>query len=251
MEVTEIAIVKPIKVCVGNLAGLRAVIVYIKDDAKTQNGELVFTKECLKGKKFKQMAITKVAFHKERGRQYAHFVQSFSHKDTLTPEQAFAIGQEFIRRLEKLNNFQVVMAAHTNEPHMHIHYVINSVGMDGRKWQSSPEDLKYMREVSDQLCQEYGLSVIERGSKGHRSYGEYSTKGSWKQQLAADIAECVQNSSKKAQFMHLLDERGIDVDIEHKSILFTVQAGTYGLSSERKCSIGGSCPTMISARRIS
>ena len=78
-------IVKPIKVRVGNLAGLRAVLEYIKDDCKTQNRALIYCKDLLKGKEYQQMVITKRAFHKDTGRQYAHFVQSFDHKRQRKP----------------------------------------------------------------------------------------------------------------------------------------------------------------------
>lgn len=231
------AIVKPIKVRVGNLAGLRAVLDYIKDDRKTQNGTLVYCKDLLKGKEYQQMVITKRTYHKDTGRQYAHFVQSFDPRDNVSPELAYKIGQKFIRRYERFHGFQVVMAVHTNEPHMHVHYIINSVSHEnGCKWQSSPEDLKRMRSLSDELCLEHGLSVIEHGRKGHRSYGEYSQTASWKRQLAQDIANNLALSHSRADFMHRLASLGVDADVGEKSILFTVPAGVYGLQSERKCS---------------
>lgn len=231
------AIVKPIKVRTGNLAGLRAVLDYVQNGDKTQDGKLVFRKDLLAEKEYQQMVITKRAFHKDTGRQYAHFVLSFDPRDTISPELAFEIGQAFIRRYEKWNDFQIVMAMHTNEPQMHIHYIVNSVSLvDGRKWQSSPEDLKQMRVLSDVLCREHGLSVIEHSRPGHKSYGEHVSAASWKQQLAQDIAACLALSYSKADFLHRMDEFGIDVDIGKKSILFTISAGVYGLKAERKCS---------------
>jgi len=231
------AIVKPIKVRVGNLAGLRAILDYIKADRKTQNGELVYCKDLLKGKEYQQMVITKRAFHKYVGRQYAHFVQSFDPKDNVTPELAYKIGQEFIQRYESFHDFQVVMAVHTNEPHMHIHYIVNSVSHEnGHKWQSSPEDLKQIRALSDELCLEHGLSVIEHGRKGHRSFGEYTQTASWKRQLAQDIADNLALSHSRADFIHRMANIGIDADVGQKSILFTIPAAVYRLKSERKCS---------------
>ena len=231
------AIVKPIKVRVGNLAGLRAVLDYIKDVHKTQNGALVYCKDMLKGKEYQQMIITKRAFHKDTGRQYAHFVQSFDPRDNVSPDLAYKIGQEFIKRYEHFQGFQVVMAVHTNEQHMHIHYIVNSVSHEnGRKWQSSPEDLKQMRSLSDELCLKYGLSVIEHGRKGHRSYGEYSQTASWKRQLAQDIANNLALSHSRADFMHRMENLGIDADVGKKNVLFTIPAGIYGLKEERKCS---------------
>lgn len=231
------AIVKPIKVRIGNLAGLRAVIDYVKDSTKTGDGILVFSKDLLKGKEFQQMVNTKRLFHKDSGRQYSHFVQSFDPKDNVTSELAYEIGQEFIRRFEKWNDFQVVMAVHTNEPQMHAHYVVNSVSpVDGRKWQSAPEDLKRMRAISDDLCREHGLSVIEHGKQGHKSYGEHTAAVSWKRQLAQDIAVCLTISQSRADFGHRMNDLGIDIDVGKKSILFTFPAGVYGLHEERKCS---------------
>lgn len=231
------AIVKPIKVRVCNLTGLRAVLDYIKDDRKTQNGALVYCKDLLNGKEYQQMVITKRAFHKDTGRQYAHFVQSFDPRDNVAPELAYKIGREFINRYEHFQGFQVVMTVHTNEAHMHVHYIINSVSHEnGCKWQSSPEDLKRMRSLSDELCLAHGLSVIERGRKGHRSYGEYSQTASWKRQLALDIAICLALSHSRADFMHRMASLGIDADVGKKSVLFTIPAGVYGLQSERKCS---------------
>lgn len=231
------AIVKPIKVRVGNLAGLRAVLDYIKEDRKTQNGALVYCKDLLKGKEYQQMVITKRAFHKDTGRQYAHFVQSFDPRDNVSPELAYKIGQEFIKRYEPFQGFQVMMAVHTNEPHMHIHYIVSSVSHEnGCKWQSSPEDLKRMRSLSDELCLEHGLSVIEHDRKGHRSYGEYSQTASWKRQLAQDIANNLAISHSRADFIHRMENIGIDADVGEKSALFTIPAGVYGLQSERKCS---------------
>lgn len=232
-----IAIIKPIKVRVGNLAGLRGVLNYIKADFKTKDGALVFGKDCIPKKAFEQMAITKKAFHKETGRQYAHFVQSFYRYDDLTPQQAVEIGQKFMARYERFKDFQICAAVHTNGSQLHIHYVLNSVShVDGHKWQSSREDLKQMRSLNDELCREYGLQVYEKQCGGYRPYGEHMAKNSWKQQLAKDIIQCIRGSNNLADFKLLLENRGVDCDIGRKSILFTVQAGTYGLGEERKCS---------------
>ena len=233
------AIIKPIKVRRGDLGGLKAVIDYIKDGTKTKNGELVYAWNCMNGREFKDMLIIKDLFDKTTGRQYAHFVQSFHKKDNLTPEMAYRIGQEYIAGLKWWSNFQIVMAIHTNEEHLHIHYIINSVNSkDGSKWQCSKQDLKHYRAQSDELCRKYNLHIIEHGNHGHKSYREYTAgqKGvSWKKWLAADIADCMERATSRADFHHLLDECGIDADIGKSSTLFTARAGTYGLKKEMHC----------------
>ena len=232
-----IAIIRAIKVRRGNLAGLRAVIDYIKDSSKTLNGDVVFSKDCLKGKEFEQMLITKKLHNKDTGRQYAHFIQSFARDDAVTPHMAYEIGQEFLNRLEKVADHQVVMAVHTNEAHLHIHYVINSVSMDkGVKWQCTPKDLEKMRSISDDLCRENNLSVIEQRKGFSMKYGEYKASLSWKEQLATDIVESIKQSFSTADFHHNLAERGIACDIGNKAILFQVQKGYCNLKSDRSCS---------------
>lgn len=58
--------------------------------------------------------------------------------------------------------FEVVVATHCNTGHYHNHFVINSVSwVDGKKFYNSPADYARMREVSDRLCREYAISVIE------------------------------------------------------------------------------------------
>ena len=165
---------KPISVRKGDIGGLRAVIEYVKDDSKTQNGELVYGWNCHKGREFQDILLTKKLYGKTSGRQYAHFIQSFHERDNLTPEMAYQIGREYIAGNEKWRDFQILMAVHTNEEHLHIHYIINSVSSrNGSKWQCSIQDLKRLREHSDELCRKHNLHVIEHGNRGHRSYGEY------------------------------------------------------------------------------
>ncbi|MCL2703423.1 MAG: relaxase/mobilization nuclease domain-containing protein [Defluviitaleaceae bacterium] len=236
---TAIAIIKTINPRRGNLAGLKAVINYIKDDAKTNGGKLVYMSGGMVGNEFESMVRTKNVFGKTTGRQYAHFVQSFHSQDNITPEMAYRIGIEYISKIKQWNDYQIAMAVHTDTENMHIHYVINSVNSKtGAKWQCSKQDLKHFREQSDELCRQYNLHVIERGNRGHQSSGEYKAHQqghSWKQRLATDIADCLEQSTSRADFRHLLNDCGIDVDIGRTSTLFTVKAGTYGLKKEMCC----------------
>jgi hypothetical protein len=132
------------------------------------------------------------------------------------------------------------MAVHTNTENLHIHYIINSVnGRDGTKWQCSKQDLKHFRQQSDELCRKYNLHTIEHGNRGHQSSGEYRANqkhGSWKQHLADDIAECLQHAKTKVDFLHRLNEYGVDADFGKKNVMFTVRAGTYVLAKDMMCS---------------
>ncbi len=214
------------------MSGLKAIINYIKDESKTMDFELVANKDLLKGDEFQQMLLTKEMHNKTSGRQYAHFVQSFHPNDNVTPQIALEISQEFIKRNDKFNDFQVVSAVHTNEKHMHIHYVVNSVSTEqGSKWQCSPKDLLQMRNISDDLCRENGLSVIEERKKYSRDTSEHC----YEKQLAIDIAECLDSSFFFEMFTDKLEERNIECYRLGDELVFETGVGYCGQDSERIC----------------
>lgn len=108
----------------------------------------------------------------------------------------------------------------------------------GRKWQSGKNDLYRLRELSDNLCREYGLSVIDN-SRGWQQSGEYRAKGaSWKRILAQDIAACLEKSANRQDFLHNLDALGLDADFGRKNIMFFIHENAvrrYGLKKEMIC----------------
>ena len=99
-------------------------------------------------------------YGKEDGRVCYHGYQSFK-ADEVDANTAHNIGVALARELWG-DRFQVVIATHCNTGHYHNHFVINSVSdVDGLKFYNSPEDYRHMREVSDRLCREARISVIE------------------------------------------------------------------------------------------
>ena len=160
----------------------------------------------------------------------------FLRDDKLDSKTAHEIGQ---RLLESFDGFQGVVCTHTDRSQLHNHIVLNSVNWKtGRKWQSGKSDLYHLRELSDNLCREYGLSVLEK-SKGWQQSGEYRAREtSWKQRLAQDIAACLKNSTNRQDFLHNLDDLGLDADFGKKNIMFIVReeaTGRYGLKKEMSC----------------
>lgn len=106
------------------------------------------------------MVKTKERFHKKEGVQGYHLVQSFAEGE-VSPELAHLIGQELAEQLLK-GQYEVVITTHLNTKHYHNHLVWNSVSMvDGRKYHSNAKSyFTEVRQISDQLCRKYGLSVI-------------------------------------------------------------------------------------------
>ena len=91
------AIVKMQKVSAGKAYGLKAVLDYIQNPDKTNNGLLISAKDCLLECASKQMLLTKHDFLQDSGRQYVHTIQSFSINDKLTGETAHEIGQKLLQ----------------------------------------------------------------------------------------------------------------------------------------------------------
>lgn len=116
---------------------------------------------CGKGTAYREMMDTKRRFDKEGGIQGFHLVQSFAAGE-VTPGQCHALGVELARRLLP-QGFQVVISTHLNSDQLHNHLVWNSVNsITGKKYFIGERDLYLtIRRISDALCRENGLSVID------------------------------------------------------------------------------------------
>lgn len=220
-RVMPMAIIKMVNVRLGKIFGLKVALDYVSDGAKTWDGLLVSAKDCMAESALEQMTLTKIHFNQQDGRQYVHFIQSFSLDDKLTHDTAHKIG---CKLLEQFEGFQGIVATHTNEQHIHNHFILNSVNFEnGRKWQMSKSDLFKLRERSDELCRAYGLSVIKQGN-GWKSYGEYA-RDSWKKHLSQSIADSLEYSTSRQEFIHAMHDKGIEVDFGRTNIMFTMPDG--------------------------
>ena len=142
------------------LQTLDDVIEYAANEDKTEMKYFVSTLNCNKNFARDEFQMVKKRFDKEGGIIAYHGYQSFSPGE-VTPQQAHDIG---LRMAEQLwgDRFQVVIATHVNTRCVHNHFVINSVSFkDGGRYHDCRATYQRMREVSDRLCREYGLSVIE------------------------------------------------------------------------------------------
>lgn len=114
-----------------------------------------------------QMKATRAIWGKTEGIQAHHVIQSFAPGE-VTPTQANEIGQDLAKEIAK--DHEAMVYTHTDKEHIHNHIVINAVNMeDGRKYQAhGKEAITQVREQSDRLCQEHGLSVIQEQTAGIR-----------------------------------------------------------------------------------
>lgn len=239
------AIIKMSKVKAGKPSSLRAVLEYIQNPLKTEYGRLVSAKDCLLECAYEQMHLLKQDYKQLHGRQYVHIIQSFSRSDPLNYDTAHEIGTKL---LDSFKGYQGLVATHNDREHLHNHIVLNSVNAEtGLKWQQSKKDLQALKDLSDSLCKEYGLSVIEKG-QGWKSYGENKANNwskSWKYALAEEVASAIQKSNNREEFIHYLNDLGIELDFKKGNILFSLEDGkkcrgetlvSYGDYSEKNIS---------------
>ena len=140
---------------------LSDLIDYAERGDATNEQSFVYRIKCRKGYEKEDMMKTKNDFGKTGGVVAYHGYQSFS-KGEVTLEQAHKIGKQLARELWG-ERYQVIVTTHLDkDSHIHNHFVINTVSwVDGKKFHRTKRDYQKMREVSDRLCREYSLSVIE------------------------------------------------------------------------------------------
>ena len=214
------------------------VMEYVTQAAKTMLGDrwLLTGSNCVAQSSYLEMVTTKQRFKKTDGRQFYHFVQSFSEDDDLTPEEANTIGVEFAQK--QFPDFEVLVATHIDTDHLHNHLVVNSVScVNGRKLHQNSDDLQQHRKVNDEICIAHGLSVLEppqkRSRKKQMRPGEYQAglRGdSWKLDLIHTINEALEYVDDRESFIEFMENEGYQVTWSdtRKHITFTCPNG-------RKC----------------
>ena len=168
-----------------------------------------------------QMMIIKRKFEKENGTIAYHGYQSFAEGE-VDPDTAHRIG---IALAEELwgDRFQVVVCTHLDKAsHIHNHFVINTVShIDGRKFFRSESDYRKMREVSDRLCREYGLSVIKNPEGTGKHYSQYAAERNGKptfgSSIRADIDKAIKASLTESEFYDMLEAMGYEFKFYSKN----------------------------------
>lgn len=171
---------------------------------------------CLPSTARDEMLAVKKRFGKEDGVIAYHGYQSFAPGEA-TPELAHEIGVKLAQRLWG-ERYQVLVATHLDkENHLHNHFVLNTVSfVDGIKYHRTEKDYHDMRTVSDTLCREYNLSVIQRPQAGKsKHYGEWRAeqeqRPTWRGLIRSEIGELIRQSVTEKQFYYLLRQKGYEV----------------------------------------
>ena len=216
-------------------SAMRGLINYCLRKEKTfdvnSGRKLITGINCIGENAYAEFMTTKAVYHKETGMNFYHFSQSFSPEEKITPEQVHEVGIEFAKRAWP--GHEVLVCTHMDEPHLHSNFVVNSVNFEnGSKIHFTPNSLKVLRDISDEICISHGFSVLPPYQKGGRSIStrEYraAEKGqSWKFRLMSDIQEGMKYSGNREQFTKEMAKRGYQMrwTDERKYITFTCPNG--------------------------
>ena len=163
----------------------------------------------------KEMQFVKKLYGKEKGILAFHAYQSFKEGE-VTPEIAHEIG---VRLAEEMwgDKFQVVVSTHLNTDNIHNHFVINSVSFkDGYKYYSNLSNTALLRKTSDEICEEYGLSVLEEktcksGIDFENFYKKSMKESEYYKFAKEDIDYAIEHSWTYQEFIKKLKDMGYEV----------------------------------------
>ena len=142
-----------------------------------------------------------------------HVIQSFEIGE-VTPELAHEIGKQFADEILG-GKYEYVLTTHIDKDHVHNHLIFNAVDfVDYHAYKSYKRIYYDMREVSDRLCKENGLSVIppsQNKGMGYKEYTEAKRGTSWKQKLKQTIDRIVITAKDYDDFLRLMQEAGYEI----------------------------------------
>ena len=180
----------------------------------------------------------KKMWNKDTGRMYAHNIISWHKDEQITPEQAFEFGKEFAEKW--FSGFQTLVAVHKDKDHIHCHLVTNSVSYeDGRKLHNTRKDLERMKQLTNQMCRERGLTVAEKGkhfdgsqiekgeviawSKDKYNLFRQQVKDSFVADCAMAVLKALENCISKEKFIEKMKQFGWNVNWTEKRKHITFQ----------------------------
>lgn len=175
---------------------------------------------------------------KDSGRMYAHNIISWHRDEQITLEQAFEFGKEFAEKW--FDGFQTLVAVHKDKEHVHCHLITNSVSyVDGKKLHNSRQDLERMKQFTNQMCRERGLSIAEKGKHFDGSKIEKGEVVAWSKDkynlflqqgkdrfmvdCAMAILKVLETCFNKEQFIEKMKQLGWDVNWAEKRKHITFQ----------------------------
>jgi hypothetical protein len=195
---------------------------YVTKKDKTEEWDVRFVSaiNCFPKTAAQKMMATKKKYGKTDKRLAYHIIQSFAPGE-ITPELAHEVGVKYAEAW--LEDYEVVIGTHLDRGHFHNHILLNSVScVDGRKFHMNKSEFySKLYGISNDLCRQYGLSVIENIDSRHMTYEEwvkrYGKGGrTLREIIHADVLECIARARTVGEFFVLMENMGYEVDLAGK-----------------------------------
>lgn len=200
------------------LSSIRMKTEYALNPDKTNNKELVSSYECDKDMIDHEFLLTKREYYYKTGRTQERDVIAYQIRQAfkpgeITPEKANELGYDLAMRFTK-GKYAFIVCTHTDRAHIHNHIIFNSTALDAtRKFKNYWLSSFILQRVSDLICLENGLSVIEPKPYRNRiKYDNYPRRETMRSIICKDIDDCFNNGTKDMdQFVKQLNQKGYEV----------------------------------------
>lgn len=196
---------------------LRERIGYCLNPLKTGNGKWVSSYRCEPQSADLEFALSKREYAFRTGRAHKNEVIAYMIRQSflpgeITPEEANRIGYETVLKWTK-GRYAFLVATHVDKEHIHSHIIFNSTALDGnRKFRDFLGSGMALQKLSDRICLEAGLSIIENPKRGNHSYGKWlgdRRKLSNREELQRAIDEALANKPADFDvFLQFMDDMG-------------------------------------------
>ena len=166
---------------------------YVSRDSATQNQKYMTCMNCSSNDPFTSMMNVKESFHDNSKIIAYHAIQSFKPGEG----NADIVHEIGVKTAEKLfgDRYQFVVCTHLDKEHLHNHIVINPISIvDGKRYHNLMKDIYKLREISDEVCKEYGLSIIDEPKGKGQSRNEYYQARSYIREIKKDMSDAVKRN---------------------------------------------------------
>ena len=215
-------------------SSLGKALAYIENPDKTDGQMLVSGYNCEPQTASIDFEMTAVLAHKARNLKRKrstnlayHLIQSFSPEDAVTPEQAHELGKKLAFEYTG-GKYEYVVATHIDKGHIHNHIMINAVSFyDYKKLRTVPyRTARQIRDISDRLCMEAHLSVIDDPQKIGQLYPENAGKKksvSNRTEIRKRLNFCLERATDYSQFLSMAKGLEITPTIRGKHISYLLE----------------------------
>ena len=193
---------------------------YAMNNEKTANGELISSFECAPQTAASEFAFSKRIYFQKTGRESEHDIIAYQFRQSFKPgevtaEEANRIGYEFAERFLK-GRHAFIVCTHINRHHIHNHVIWNSTNLDcTRKFRNFWYSTNAVRKLSDIICIEHGLSVIENPGRKGLSYDKWlgnKAKPSNREIVRIAVDEILDSKPKDMEeFIRMLEDKGFKI----------------------------------------